>query len=188
MNRSQIIAVMAAETTTSKAAAERILDAFETRVKAHNDAGRSVTLRGFGTFTQGLPSPKTGRNPKNGAAITYTVYHRPTNAPSMAHDDLLGEVAADAKAEAPTVRRALDAAIASIVKAVSKGDSVNLNGFGGFRAAKRAARTGRNPRTGAAILIPATTAPRFKASKAGNLGAKFAAGTGFKAAVAGRRA
>ena len=53
MNRSQIIAVMAAETTTSKAAAERILDAFETRVKAHNDAGRSVTLRGFGTFTQG---------------------------------------------------------------------------------------------------------------------------------------
>lgn len=188
MNRTQIITLMAAEAAIPKAAAARILGAFEARVKAHNDAGHSVTLRGFGTFTQGLPSPKAGRDPKTGAAITYTIYHRPTNAPAVAHDDLLGDVATDAKVEAPTVRRALDAAIAGIVKAVSKGDSVNLNGFGGFRAAKRAARAGRNPRTGEALLIPATTVPYFKASKARNTGAKFAAGTGFKAAVAGRPA
>jgi len=188
MNRSQIVTIMSAEAGTSKGTAESILEAFEARVKAHNDAGRNVALRGFGTFSQGLPSQKTGINPKTGTAISYTTYHRPSNAPAVVYDDLLGEIAADATAEAPVIRRALNAAIAAIVKSVSKGDRVNLYGFGSFQSAKRAARRGRNPRTGEAILIPATTVPRFKASKARNVGAKFAAGTGFKAAVSGRPA
>lgn len=187
MNRTQIIDVVAAETDASKAVARRILAAFEARVKAHNDAGHNVTLRGFGAFSQGIPSPKAGRNPKTGAAITYTVYHRPTNVPNVTYTALLDEIAADTKAALPTIARALDGAIGCIVSSVSKGYRVNLNGFGCFQSSKRAARTGRNPKTGASILIPATTVPHFKASKAGNIGAKFAAGTGFKSAVAGRR-
>lgn len=188
MNRSQIVTTMATEADTSKITAERTLEAFEVRVKAHNDEGRNVALCGFGTFSQGLPSQKSGINPKTGTPINYTTYHRPANAPSIAYDDLLGEIADDTKADPATIRRALNAAIAVIVKSVSKGDRVNLYGFGSFQSAKRAARRGRNPRTGEAILIPATTVPRFKASKARNVGAKFAAGTGFKPAVAGRRA
>ena len=71
--------------------------------------------------------------------------------------------------------KALDAVINAIVKAVSKGDNVTLVGFGTFKSAKRAARTGKNPQTGASLKIPATTVP------------KFSAGAGFKAAVAGKK-
>jgi DNA-binding protein HU-beta len=69
----------------------------------------------------------------------------------------------------------VDAVTAAIVKAVSKGDSVTLIGFGTFKSSKRAARTGRNPATGAAIKIAASTVPRFTA------------GATFKTAVAGKK-
>ena len=66
--------------------------------------------------------------------------------------------------------------MAAIVKSVAKGDPVTLVGFGTFKSAKRAARTGKNPKTGAAIKIAATTVP------------KFSAGAGFKLAVSGKKA
>ena len=72
--------------------------------------------------------------------------------------------------------KVLDGIMAAVVKAVSKGDSVTLVGFGTLKSAKRAARTGKNPKTGATIKIPATTVP------------KFSAGAGFKQAVAGKKA
>lgn len=72
--------------------------------------------------------------------------------------------------------KALDGAMAAIVKAVAKGDNVTLVGFGTFKPAKRAARAGKNPKTGAALKIAATTVP------------KFSAGTGFKLAVSGKKA
>jgi len=71
--------------------------------------------------------------------------------------------------------KVLDSIIAAVVKAVSKGDTVTLVGFGTFKSAKRAARTGKNPKTGATIKIAATTVP------------KFSAGSGFKEAVSGKR-
>lgn len=71
--------------------------------------------------------------------------------------------------------KVLDSIIAAIVKAVSKGDTVTLVGFGTFKSAKRAARTGKNPKTGATIKIAATTVP------------KFSAGSGFKEAVSGKK-
>ena len=72
--------------------------------------------------------------------------------------------------------KVLDGIMAAVIKAVSKGDSVTLVGFGSFKSAKRAARTGKNPKTGDTIKIPATTVP------------KFSAGAGFKLAVSGKRA
>lgn len=72
--------------------------------------------------------------------------------------------------------RAISAVIETVVKAVAKGDAVTLTGFGSFKPAKRAARTGKNPKTGAPIEIAAMTVP------------KFTAGAGFKAAVAGKKA
>jgi DNA-binding protein HU-beta len=59
----------------------------------------------------------------------------------------------------------------AIVAAVAGGDTVSLIGFGSFKTSQRAARTGKNPRTGEAIKIAAATLPRFSA------------GAGFKAAV-----
>lgn len=52
-----------------------------------------------------------------------------------------------------------------IAKALKKGQKVQITGFGSFETRKRKARTGRNPRTGATIKIPATRAPSFRAGK-----------------------
>lgn len=60
---------------------------------------------------------------------------------------------------------AVEAVIATITKALSKGESVQLVGFGSFNVRKRAARTGRNPQTGATIKIAARKVPSFKAGK-----------------------
>lgn len=59
----------------------------------------------------------------------------------------------------------LDALTAIIVKAVTKGDTVQLTGFGSFSFTKRAARKGRNPATGEAIKIAASKSVRFAAGK-----------------------
>jgi DNA-binding protein HU-beta len=94
----------------------------------------------------------------------------------MNKSELVEVAAKDAEISKAAAERALSAMIGAIVKAVSKGDSVTLVGFGTFKSAKRAARTGKNPKTGATLKIPATTVP------------KFSAGAGFKAAVAGKKA
>ena len=65
----------------------------------------------------------------------------------------------------------LETLIDTIQTAVKKGDAVQLVGFGTFKSAKRAARTGKNPSTGEALKIPASTVP------------KFVAGATFKAVV-----
>ena len=59
--------------------------------------------------------------------------------------------------------RAIDATFDAITKALKKGDKITLIGFGTFGVSKRAARTGRNPQTGAEVKIPARNAVTFKA-------------------------
>lgn len=61
--------------------------------------------------------------------------------------------------------RALDAVLASIGKGLRTGDTVQLVGFGTFRVSKRAARMGRNPKTGEQIAIPASKTVRFSAGQ-----------------------
>jgi DNA-binding protein HU-beta len=61
---------------------------------------------------------------------------------------------------------AVDAFVGAVTGALKTGDSVTLIGFGSFSTAKRAARVGRNPKTGKEIKIAATTTPKFKAGKA----------------------
>ena len=61
---------------------------------------------------------------------------------------------------------AVDAYNDTVTKALKKGDKVTFVGFGTFEVSKRAARTGRNPQTGAEIKIKASKAPKFKAGKA----------------------
>ena len=62
--------------------------------------------------------------------------------------------------------RALEAMFKTVKKALKSGDTVSLVGFGTFVVRKRAARTGRNPRTGDTIKIKASKVPAFKAGKA----------------------
>ena len=77
-------------------------------------------------------------------------------------------VVALAKASGGTkasAERAINAFLDAVRDALKRGRRVTLGGFGTFSVAKRAARNGRNPRTGKIIKIPATRVPRFKPSK-----------------------
>jgi DNA-binding protein HU-beta len=60
---------------------------------------------------------------------------------------------------------ALNAVLDEITVTLSKGGEVSIIGFGAFKVSKRAARAGRNPKTGEPLQIPATKVPRFKAGK-----------------------
>jgi len=77
--------------------------------------------------------------------------------------DAIAEAAGLSKADAG---RALDATVDTITGALQAGDAVSLVGFGTFSVRDRAARTGRNPRTGETIKIAASKNPAFKAGKA----------------------
>ena len=72
---------------------------------------------------------------------------------------------------------------AAIATSMRKGGIISFYGFGRFYVGKRSARNGRNPRTGASVLIRAARVPRFHASKTRNTGGKFSAGEGLRAAV-----
>jgi DNA-binding protein HU-beta len=80
--------------------------------------------------------------------------------------ELIDAVADSADLSKASAGRAIDSAIDAITNALKKGDNVTLVGFGTFSVRARAARTGRNPRTGEEIQIKASNVPGFKAGKA----------------------
>lgn len=81
----------------------------------------------------------------------------------MNKQELIDAIAKESKLTKVDSKKALDAIIKATTKALKKGDKVILVGYGTFSVVKRAARTGKNPRTGAAIKIPAKKAVKFKA-------------------------
>lgn len=84
----------------------------------------------------------------------------------MNKQDLVKKIAEEAKLTNAQAKAAAEAAFDAIKAAVAAGDKVQLIGFGTFETKARAARTGRNPQSGATIEIPASKAPVFKAGKA----------------------
>ena len=83
----------------------------------------------------------------------------------MNKTDLINKISGEVGINKVQAGRALDSFISNTIDAVSKGNSVTLVGFGTFKKVKRAARTGRNPQTGATINIPARNVAKFKAGK-----------------------
>ena len=59
----------------------------------------------------------------------------------------------------------VEAVFSSIIDALQKGDKIELRGFGSFRVRRRKSRTGRNPKTGQGVVVPAKTVPYFKPGK-----------------------
>lgn len=90
----------------------------------------------------------------------------------MNKTELIEQIATRTSLTKADAGRAVNAVLDTIVETVANGDDVMLPGFGSFKAVQRAAREGKNPRTGEKLLIAATTAP------------KFSAGATFKSAVA----
>ncbi len=83
----------------------------------------------------------------------------------MSKFEIVNQLADKAGLTKVDATKALDALEGIIQKALSKGEKVTWTGFGTFEVRKRAARTGRNPQTGAPMHIPATKSPAFKAGK-----------------------
>ncbi|AEF55122.1 MULTISPECIES: HU family DNA-binding protein [Marinomonas] len=83
----------------------------------------------------------------------------------MNKSELIDAIAASADLSKASASNALDATLKAIETALAKGDQVTLVGFGTFAVKERAARTGRNPQTGAEIQIKAAKVPGFKAGK-----------------------
>lgn len=84
----------------------------------------------------------------------------------MNKSELIDAIAKAADLSKADAGRALDAFVEATTRALKRGDQVSLVGFGTFSVRHRAAREGRNPRTGQTIHIAASKAPAFKAGKA----------------------
>jgi DNA-binding protein HU-beta len=83
----------------------------------------------------------------------------------MNKNELIGAVAETSGLSRSDATKAVESVFEAITGTLSKGDEVRLVGFGTFSVAKRKASTGRNPRTGAPMKIPASSQPKFKAGK-----------------------
>ena len=83
----------------------------------------------------------------------------------MNKNDLIASVADQSGLSKADATKAVDAVFDSITGTLKGGGEVRLVGFGTFSVSKRAASTGRNPRTGESIKIPASKQPKFKAGK-----------------------
>jgi DNA-binding protein HU-beta len=81
----------------------------------------------------------------------------------MNKGELIEAVAKDIGISKALAGKVLDSTIDAVTKSLARGDRVALVGFGTFSVSTRKARTGRNPRTGKEIMIPATKVARFKA-------------------------
>jgi DNA-binding protein HU-beta len=92
----------------------------------------------------------------------------------MNKSDLIDAIS-DRVGNKKTATEAVNAMVDAIQSAVAKGDKVAITGFGVFEKSERPERTGRNPATGAAIKVPASSVPKFRA------------GAEFKAAVNGTK-
>ena len=84
----------------------------------------------------------------------------------MTKVELVNAMAEKAGLSKTDAEKALKAFIDTVTGALKKGDKISLVGFGTFSVGERAARTGKNPQTGAAIKIAAAKSPKFKAGKA----------------------
>jgi len=89
----------------------------------------------------------------------------------MTKAELVAAIGKETKISKASAEKALNAFVATVTKALKKGDRLALPGFGTFSVGKRKARIGRNPQTGKEIKIPAAKVPKFKA------------GSGLKSAV-----
>ena len=83
----------------------------------------------------------------------------------MNKNDLIAQVSDSTGVSRSDATRLIEATLDAITAALKQGDEVRLVGFGTFAVSQRAATTGRNPRTGEEIQIPAVKQPKFKAGK-----------------------
>ena len=83
----------------------------------------------------------------------------------MTKSDLIERLSAKAELPRPRAEELVDFLLNDVTEALKKGEKVNISGFGTFTVSARKARTGRNPKTGEPIEIPASRSAKFKVGK-----------------------
>ena len=83
----------------------------------------------------------------------------------MNKSELIAHIAEQHKCTKPQAEKVIDIFTSSVIDALGKGNEISLIGFGNFSVSKVAARSGRNPQTGAVLNIPAYNQPKFKAGQ-----------------------
>ena len=83
----------------------------------------------------------------------------------MTKAELVDEVGREATLTRKHSEVIVDAVFSTIVEALQRGDKIELRGFGSFRVRRRGSRTGRNPKTGQGVVVPAKNVPYFKPGK-----------------------
>jgi integration host factor subunit beta len=83
----------------------------------------------------------------------------------MTKAELVDEVGREATLTRKHSEVIVDAVFSTIVEALQRGDKIELRGFGSFRVRRRGSRTGRNPKTGQGVVVPAKKVPYFKPGK-----------------------
>jgi len=83
----------------------------------------------------------------------------------MTKSDLIDRLATKAELSRPRAEELVDFILNDVTEALKRGEKVNISGFGTFTVSNRKARTGRNPKTGEPIQIPASRSAKFKAGK-----------------------
>jgi DNA-binding protein HU-beta len=111
-----------------------------------------------------LPEPRTP--PRDATSNSFETSSLPEGEPFVNKTELIEHIARQADISKAAASRALEAMIGGVKTSLKKNTTVSLVGFGTFSVGKRAARSGRNPRTGAAIKIKAAKVPKFRPGKA----------------------
>jgi DNA-binding protein HU-beta len=132
--------------------------------QAEKCAAKPVEWR-FLTF-YGLPSGATGDTVRSLWVKSCSEQLNINTENRMNKTELIDAIAAEANISKADAGKAVNAFTNAVTKALKKGDSVALIGFGTFKVNQRAARTGRNPQTGKEIKIAARKSPAFTAGKA----------------------
>jgi DNA-binding protein HU-beta len=112
------------------------------------------------------PTAPKDSNPTSPPARAARNRHSSNEGAFVNKTDLIEHVAKQADISKAAAGRALEALVGGIRTSLKKGTPVTLVGFGTFTIGRRAARTGRNPRTGASIKIKAAKVPKFRPGKA----------------------
>ena len=122
-----------------------------------------MTLRKTGGFNApALPAPSLAGGQRTARHRIQDTYRGDRGGNKS---ELIEHIAKQADISKAAASRSLEAVIGAVKTTLKKGGNVTITGFGTFTAPKRAARTGRNPRTGAAIKIKAAKVPKFRPGK-----------------------
>jgi len=190
MNKNELADSVASRADMTIEQARNTLQATEETIIEAVAEGEKVVIEGFGSFQRKDRKARQARNPTTGEMMNIPAMKVPEFTPGkvfkdavsgksseleyavtreqavgMNKNELADSIASKADITVEQARNALKATVKTIIDAVSEGDQVVIGGFGTFESRVRKAREGRNPRTGAKMIIPETQVPMFKAGK-----------------------